>query len=56
MGTVVRTGTGRGVVVQTGRNTAFGRIAIRLGEAHEETGFQVGLRHFSVLLVQVTAF
>ena len=55
MGTVVRTGAGRGVVVQTGRNTAFGRIAIRLGEAHEETGFQVGLRHFSVLLVQVTA-
>ncbi len=55
MGTVVRTGSGRGVVVQTGRNTAFGRIAVRLGEAHEETGFQVGLRHFSVLLVQVTA-
>jgi P-type Mg2+ transporter len=55
MGTVVRTGAGRGVVVQTGRVTAFGRIAIRLGEAHEETGFQVGLRHFSVLLVQVTA-
>jgi P-type Mg2+ transporter len=54
MGTVVRTGAGRGVVVQTGRGTAFGRIAIRLGEAHEETGFQVGLRGFSVLLVQVT--
>jgi Mg2+-importing ATPase len=55
MGTVVRTGSSRGVVVQTGRNTAFGRIAVRLGEAHEETGFQIGLRRFSVLLVQVTA-
>ncbi len=54
MGTVVRTGGGRGVVVQTGRNTAFGRIAIRLGEAQEETGFQLGLRDFSVLLVKVT--
>jgi Mg2+-importing ATPase len=54
MGTVVRTGSGRGVVVQTGRSTAFGRIAIRLGEAQEETGFQLGLRDFSLLLVKVT--
>jgi Mg2+-importing ATPase len=54
MGTVVRTGAARGVVVQTGRDTAFGRIAIRLGEAQEETGFQLGLRDFSVLLVKVT--
>ncbi|HEY5113198.1 MAG TPA: magnesium-translocating P-type ATPase, partial [Coriobacteriia bacterium] len=54
MGTVVRTGSGRGVVVQTGRNTAFGRIAVRLGEAQEETGFQLGLRDFSLLLVKVT--
>ena len=54
MGTVVRTGSGRGAVVQTGRNTAFGRIAVRLGEAQEETGFQLGLRDFSLLLVKVT--
>jgi Mg2+-importing ATPase len=54
MGTVVRTGSGRGVVVETGRKTAFGRIAIRLGGAQEETGFQIGLRDFSVLLVKVT--
>ncbi|MDI6857436.1 MAG: magnesium-translocating P-type ATPase [Dehalococcoidia bacterium] len=54
MGTVVRTGAGRGVVVQTGKATAFGRIAVRLGESHEETGFQRGLRRFSFLLVQVT--
>jgi Mg2+-importing ATPase len=55
MGTVVRNGTGRGVVVQTGARTAFGRIALRLGEAQEQTAFQLGLRDFSVLLVQVTA-
>jgi len=31
MGTVVRSGTGRGVVVRTGSRTAFGRIAAGLG-------------------------
>ena len=55
MGTVVRGGTGRGVVVRTGAGTAFGRIAMRLGEAQEETAFQLGLRDFSGLLVKVTA-
>jgi len=55
MGTVVRGGTGRGVVVRTGAGTAFGRIAMRLGEALGETAFQVGLRDFSGLLVRVTA-
>jgi Mg2+-importing ATPase len=55
MGTVVRNGTGRGVVVETGARTAFGRIALRLGETQEQTAFQLGLRDFSVLLVQVTA-
>ncbi len=55
MGTVVRTGAGRGVVVQTGKGTAFGSIAVRLGEAQDQTGFQLGLRDFSLLLVKVTA-
>ncbi len=55
MGTVVRGGTAAGVVVQTGARTAFGRIALRLGETQPPTAFQLGLRDFSVLLVQVTA-
>jgi Mg2+-importing ATPase len=55
MGTVVKTGTGRAVVVRTGPATEFGRIAERLGEAHPETSFQRGLRDFSRLLVRVTA-
>jgi Mg2+-importing ATPase len=55
MGTVVRGGTGRGVVVRTAKDTAFGQIAARLGEQQEETAFQLGLRDFSGLLVQVTA-
>lgn len=55
MGTVVVAGTGRGVVVQTGPRTAFGRIAMRLGERHEQTAFQLGLRDFTGLLVRVSA-
>jgi len=55
MGTVVRAGTARGVVVATGRETAFGRIATALGGAAVETGFQRGLRGFSGLLAGITA-
>jgi len=54
MGTVVRGGTGRGVVVATGPATAFGEIARGLGTSAVETGFQQGLRGFSGLLVRVT--
>jgi P-type Mg2+ transporter len=53
MGTVVHQGTGRGVVVSTGKATAFGRIAAGLSETQAETAFQVGLRGFSRLLVKV---
>ena len=53
MGTVVRAGSGSGVVVATGARAEFGRIAVELGERHAETEFQVGLRKFSMLLVQV---
>jgi Mg2+-importing ATPase len=55
MGTVVQNGDGEGVVVATGTHTEFGRIALGLGERQEETEFQAGLRHFSVLLVEVAA-
>src|SRR5207244_13547069 len=53
MGTVVRAGSGLGVVVATGRTTAFGRIAVALGERQPETEFQSGLRRFSLLLAWV---
>ncbi|MEO8697982.1 MAG: HAD-IC family P-type ATPase [Acidimicrobiales bacterium] len=55
MGTVVHQGSGRGVVVATGSSTAFGRIAVGLGEHQAETAFQTGLRGFSKLLVRVAA-
>src|SRR5204862_3772103 len=54
MGTVVKAGAGTGVVVGTGASTAFGRIALRLGDRPAETAFQAGLRDFSRLLVKVT--
>ena len=54
MGTTVRGGSGIGLVVRTGSQTAFGKIATRLGERQPETAFQRGLRSFSILLVRVT--
>ena len=53
MGTVVNAGEGIGVVYATGKNAQFGRIAAGLGERQPETDFQVGLRRFSYLLLQV---
>ncbi len=55
MGTVVHQGSGRGVVVAIGSFTAFGKIAVGLGEKQAETAFQAGLRGFSKLLVKVAA-
>jgi Mg2+-importing ATPase len=55
MGTIVRSGDATGVVVQTGSHTAFGQIALQLGERQPQTAFQLGLRAFSLLLVRVTA-
>ncbi|HET9096792.1 MAG TPA: cation-transporting P-type ATPase, partial [Candidatus Baltobacteraceae bacterium] len=54
MGTVVKSGDGRGVVVATGARTAFGDIAMNLMKQPPETAFQLGLRSFSRLLVYVT--
>ena len=53
MGTVVRAGKGRGVVVGTGPRTEFGKIAAGLSTHQADTEFQVGLRRFSMLLVYV---
>ncbi|WP_228430821.1 P-type ATPase [Baekduia soli] len=55
MGTVVRAGSGLGVVVRTGARTDFGAIALQLGDRQPQTAFQLGLREFSLLLVRVTA-
>jgi P-type Mg2+ transporter len=53
MGTIVSAGEGIGVVYATGRDAEFGRIAAGLDQRQPETDFQVGLRKFSYLLLQV---
>jgi Mg2+-importing ATPase len=53
MGTVVHAGSAGGVVVAIGARTEFGKIATGLSTHQIDTGFQVGLRRFSMLLVYV---
>ncbi|MCB9629912.1 MAG: magnesium-translocating P-type ATPase [Sandaracinaceae bacterium] len=53
MGTSVRSGMGRAVVVQTGAATAFGQVAGRLALRQPETDFQRGLRRFGYLLMSL---
>lgn len=53
MGTSVRSGTGRMVVVATGMRTAYGEIARRLTLRPPETEFERGLRRFGYLLTRI---
>lgn len=53
MGTNVRSGNARAVIVQTGIHTAFGQIAGRLALRPPETEFERGIRHLGYLLTQV---
>ena len=50
MGTNVRAGTGRVLIVSTGKSTAFGEIAHRLRLRPPETEFDRGIRQFGYLL------
>jgi Mg2+-importing ATPase len=53
LGTSVRSGTARVVIVETGLRTEFGSIAGRLAGAASETEFARGLRQFGYLLTRV---
>jgi Mg2+-importing ATPase len=53
MGTNVRSGSARALIVQTGTSTAFGQIAERLTLRPPETEFERGIRHFGYLLTEV---
>lgn len=55
MGTIVASGSGRGIVVATGASTEMGQVAAGLSRHAPETSFQAGLRRFSVLLVWFAA-
>lgn len=53
-GTVIVRGTGRAVVVSTGRNTQFGLISVRLERARPATDFQKGVKSYGNLLITLT--
>lgn len=53
MGTNVRSGSGRALIVQTGKATAFGQIAARLSLRPPETEFERGIRQLGYLLSEV---
>ena len=50
LGTNVRSGAGRCLIVATGRRTAFGAIAGKLLLRPPETEFERGIRHFGYLM------
>jgi Mg2+-importing ATPase len=54
MGTHVISGSSRAVVVNTGTNTEFGKIADHLRFRPPETEFEHGIRHFGYFLMVVT--
>lgn len=54
MGTHIISGSGRAVVVRTGKNTEFGGISQRLTLRPPETEFERGVRRFGYLLLEVT--
>ncbi len=53
MGTSVRSGSARALIVETGPATAFGQIADRLVLRPPETEFQHGIRRLGYLLTEV---
>ena len=54
MGTSIVSGTAMAVVVRTGGNTEYGKIAARLVEKAPETEFERGTKQFGFLIMQVT--
>jgi len=54
MGTVVVHGSGKGVIVSTGKNTEFGAISKSLIRSHPETEFQKGVKKYGTMLLMFT--
>jgi P-type Mg2+ transporter len=53
LGTSVRSGSARVLVVRTGRDTAFGEVAARLAAPPPESEFARGVRQFGGMLMRV---
>ncbi|MEO7021132.1 MAG: magnesium-translocating P-type ATPase [Ktedonobacteraceae bacterium] len=56
LGTSVVSGLGVALVIATGRNTAFGDIAVRLASRTPETEFERGIKSFGMLIMQTVFF
>ena len=54
MGSSVISGMARIIIIQTGSNTEFGKIAIQLASPEIETEFSKGIRAFGYLIMKVT--
>lgn len=54
LGTHVVSGTGKAVVVHTGRKTEFGRLSASLRERAPATEFESGIRNFGYFLLHIT--
>ena len=54
MGTHVVSGSAKALVVQTGRQTEFGKVSERLKLRPQETEFEHGIRRFGYFLMEVT--
>ncbi|RIJ77386.1 magnesium-translocating P-type ATPase [Nakamurella silvestris] len=52
MGTSVISGSGTAIVLSTGSNTYFGSMSTRITGKRAETGFDIGIRKVSVVLIQ----
>ena len=55
MGTHVISGTAKALIINTGKNTEFGKISERLKLRPLETEFEKGVRRFGYFLMEVTA-
>ena len=56
LGTSVRSGSARVLVVHTGRDTAFGEVAARIAAPPPESDFARGVRRFGGMLMYVMTF
>ena len=56
LGSSVVSGLGTALVTATGRDTAFGDIAVRLASRAPETEFERGIRGFGMLIMQTVFF
>jgi P-type Mg2+ transporter len=55
LGTHVKSGTGRVLIVNTGQGTEFGRIGAAAAHRAPENSFETGVRQFRAFLARVTA-